>query len=96
MPITLYQINGVMVPPVADARLYQMLSGGAVGIVQGCEVTSLGGNQLQIASGWGICLGRVFQVEQETVNAAVSTSGEGCRGGCCLPSMWPVKRPRRR
>ena len=76
MPITLYQINGVMVPPVADARLYQMLSGGAVGIVQGCEVTSLGGNQLQIASGWGICLGRVFQVEQETVNAAVSTSGE--------------------
>lgn len=76
MPITLYQIDGAMVPPVADARLYDLFSGGAVGIVQGCQVTSLGGNQLQIASGWGVCLGRVFQVEQETINAAVSTGGE--------------------
>ena len=76
MPVTLYQINGAMVPPTADARLYELLSGGAVGIVQGCEVTSLGGNQLQIASGWGVCLGRVVQIEQETVNAAVSTGGE--------------------
>lgn len=76
MPITLYQINGTMVPPVADARLYELLSGGAVGIVQGGRVTSLGGNQLQIESGWGVCLGRVFQIEQETVNAAVSPSGE--------------------
>lgn len=76
MPITLYQIDGTLVPPVADARLYELLSGGAVGIVQGCEVTSLGGNQLQITSGWGVCLGRVFQIEQETVNAAVSTGGE--------------------
>lgn len=76
MPVTLYQINGAMVPPTADARLYELLSGGTVGIVQGCEVTSLGGNQLQIASGWGVCLGRVFQIEQETVNTAVSTGGE--------------------
>lgn len=76
MPVTLYQINGAMVPPTADARLYELLSGGTVGIVQGCKVTSLGGNQLQIASGWGVCLGRVFQIEQETVNTAVSTGGE--------------------
>lgn len=74
--ITLYQVDGGLVPPVADARLYEMLSGSAVGIVQGCEITSLGGNQLQITSGWGVCLGRVFQIEQETINATVSTSGE--------------------
>lgn len=76
MPVTLYQADGVLVPPVADARLYEMLSGGAVGIVQGCEITSIGGNQLQITSGWGVCLGRVFFIEQETINATTSTGGE--------------------
>lgn len=76
MPITLYQFPGAMVPPVVDARLYDMLSGGAVGIVQGCEITHLGGNQLQVSSGWGICMGRVFQVQQEVVNATVSTNGK--------------------
>lgn len=76
MPVTLYQSDGTLVPPVADARLYEMLSGGAVGIVQGCEITSLGGNQLQITSGWGVCLGRVFSVEQEVINASTSPSGE--------------------
>lgn len=76
MPVTLYQSDGTLVPPVADARLYEMLSGGAVGIVQGCEITSLGGNQLQITSGWGVCLGRVFSVEQEVISASTSPSGE--------------------
>lgn len=76
MPITLYQFPGAMVPPVVDARLYDMLSGGAVGIVQGCEITHLGGNQLQVSSGWGICMGRVFQVQQEVVNATASTNGK--------------------
>lgn len=76
MPITLYQIDGGLVPPTADARLYELLSGKSVGIVTGCEITHLGGNQLQITSGWGICLGRVFEIEQETINVSVSTSGE--------------------
>ena len=76
MPVTLYQADGVLVPPVADARLYEMLSGGAVGIVQGCEITSLGGNQLQITSGWGVCLGRVFSIDQETISATTSSGGE--------------------
>lgn len=76
MGLTLYQINNGLVPPVADARLYELLSSGAAGIVQGVEVTSLGGNQLQVSSGWGIALGRVFSVEAETVSAAVSASGE--------------------
>lgn len=76
MPIKLYQFPGAMVPPIVDARLYDMLSGGAVGIVQGCEITHLGGNQLQVSSGWGICMGRVFEVQQEVVNAAVSTDGQ--------------------
>ena len=41
MGLTLYQINNGIVPPVADARLYELLSSGAAGIVQGVEVTSL-------------------------------------------------------
>lgn len=76
MGLTLYQINNGLVLPVADARLYELLSSGAAGIVQGVEVTSLGGNQLQVSSGWGIALGRVFSVEAETVSAEVSASGE--------------------
>ncbi len=76
MSIQLYQFDGANVPPLVDARLYEMLSGGTVGIVQGCEITHLGGNQLQITSGWGICKGRVFQIQQQTVNATVSTSGK--------------------
>lgn len=76
MSIQLYQFDGANVPPLVDARLYEMLSGGTVGIVQGCEITHLGGNQLKITSGWGICKGRVFQIQQQTVNATVSTSGK--------------------
>ena len=75
MSVTLKQINGGLVTPADDARLYELLSGGSVGIVTGCEVTHLGANQLQIAAGWGICLGRCFVIEQETINAAVSASG---------------------
>lgn len=76
MGLTLYQINNALVPPIADARLYELLSSGVVGVVQGVKVTSLGGNQLQVSSGWGIALGRVFSVEAETISASVSSSGE--------------------
>lgn len=76
MAITLHQINGGVVPPVADARLYDFLGGAAVGIASGCEVTSIGGNQLQISGGWGIVYGRTFTVTQTTISAAVSQSGD--------------------
>ena len=73
--ITLYQIDGGLVPPIADARLYEFLSGGAIGIVEGSEVTSIGGTQLSIADGWGVVLGRVFSIESETISVTTPASG---------------------
>lgn len=76
MSIALKQAPGSLVTPVDDARMYELMSGGQVGIVEGCTVTSLGGNQLKVSAGWGLCLGRQFVVEEETINADVSTSGD--------------------
>ena len=73
--ITVYQNNGTTVTPLADARLYQLLSGGAVGVVLGCEVTSLGANQLRVGAGWILILGRCIEVTEETILATTSTSG---------------------
>ena len=73
--ITVYQINGQTVPPLADARLYELLSGGAVGVVLGCEVTSLGANQIRVGAGWIIIKGRCISVSEETIQATTSTSG---------------------
>lgn len=76
MSIVLKQSAGALVKPADDARLYNLLSSGQTGIAEGCEITHLGANQLQIAAGWGICQGRMFTVEQETVSATVSASGQ--------------------
>ena len=76
MSIALKQSAGAFVKPVDDARLYNLFSSGQTGIVEGCEITHLGANQLQISSGWGICQGRMFTVEQETIAATVSASGQ--------------------
>ena len=73
--ITVYQNNGTTVTPLADARLYQLLSGGAVGVVLGCEVTSLGANQIRVGAGWILILGRCIEVTEETILATTSTSG---------------------
>lgn len=74
--ITVYQINGQAVPPLADARLYSFLSGGVVGVVVGCQVTSLGANQLQVSDGWILIQGRVIEIKQETIMATTSSSGQ--------------------
>ena len=74
--IKVYQANGSTVTPTADARLYEFLSGGTTGVVLGCEVTSLGGLQLRVASGWIFILGRCIDVQEETVTVTPSTSGE--------------------
>lgn len=73
--ITVYQNNGSTVNPLADARLYQLLSGSAVGVVLGCEVTSLGANRLRVGAGWILILGRCIEVTEETILATTSTSG---------------------
>ena len=74
--ITVYQIQGQHVPPLADARLYELLSGGGVGVVVGCEITSLGGLQLRISSGWILIQGRWIAIAEETVTVTPSGSGQ--------------------
>lgn len=74
--ITVYQIQGQNVPPLADARLYELLSGGGVGVVVGCEITSLGGLQLRVGSGWILIQGRWIAIAEETVTVTPSGSGQ--------------------
>lgn len=73
--ITVYQSDGTTVTPLADGKLYEFLSGGSVGVIIGCQVTSLGGLQLQIASGWILIKGRMIAIQQETISVTPSTSG---------------------
>ncbi len=75
MSVALKHLSGAQVSPADDARLYDLILTGQTGIVEGCAVTHLGSNQLQISAGWGVCHGRVFVVQQETINATVSSSG---------------------
>lgn len=72
--IDIKQFAGKIITPKDDALLYEFLVN-QNGIFEGCEVTHLGANQLQIASGRGIIKGRIFVVTQETINATVSDSG---------------------
>lgn len=74
--ITVYQAQGSNVPPLADARLYELLSGGGVGVVLGCEITSLGGLQLRVGAGWVLLPGRCIAIEEETVTVTPSTGAQ--------------------
>lgn len=74
MGIELKQFDGASVTPKDDAFLYNRIVDES-GILSGCDVTHLGGNQLQIAAGRGIAKGHNFVVTQETINATVSDSG---------------------
>lgn len=74
--ITVYQINGQTVTPLADARLYEFLSGGMVGVVLGCEITSLGANQIKVGAGWILIQGRVIEIQEETILVNTSASGQ--------------------
>ena len=76
MSIDLKQFAGSAVKPADDARLYSFMLNNKTGIVEGVEITHLGANQLKVSAGWGICCGRMFEVEEEIVNTAVSASGE--------------------
>lgn len=74
--ITVYQATGSTVTPLADGKLYEYLSGNAVGVIMGCQITSLGGLQIQVSAGWIIILGRMIEIQQETITVTPSTSGE--------------------
>lgn len=73
--ITLKQFTGQNITPTDDATLYELFSSGQAGIIYGCNVTSLGANQLQVSAGRGMILGRSFVVEQEIVLANLAPSG---------------------
>ena len=74
--IKVYQIDGMTVPPLADARLYEFLSGGVVGVVIGCEITSLGANQIKVSAGWILLKGRVIEIQEETILVITSSSDQ--------------------
>lgn len=74
--LTLKQFTGSLVTPTDDALFYDFLLSGQCGIFEGCDVTHLGANQLRVSSGRGVILGRIFTVEEETIQAAVSPGGE--------------------
>ena len=73
--ITLKQFTGQNITPTDDATLYELFSNSQAGIIYGCNVTSLGANQLQVSAGRGMILGRSFVVEQETILADLAPSG---------------------
>lgn len=73
--ITLKQFTGQNITPTDDATLYELFSSSQAGIIYGCNVTSLGANQLQVSAGRGLILGRSFVVEQETILADLAPSG---------------------
>lgn len=96
--IKVYQANGSTVTPTADARLYEFLSNRTTGVVLGCEVTSLGGLQLRVASGWIFILGRCVEVQEETIS--VTPSSYGTKNGRLLlhldvsaetPGVWETQ-----
>lgn len=73
--ITLKQSTGQNITPTDDATLYELFSSSQAGIIYGCNVTSLGANQLKVSAGRGMILGRSFVVEQETILAELAPSG---------------------
>ncbi len=76
MSITLKQFDEAKVLPEDDAKLFNFMLGNKAGIVEGVQISHLGANKLRVSAGWGICQGRMFTVEEETITAKVSPNGE--------------------
>ena len=78
--ISLKQFTAAQVTAKDDALLYEWLSQRAACVFVGCEVTSLGANQMRITAGRGIILGRTFEVQQEDFTAQLADRGENWNG----------------
>lgn len=76
MSIVLKQFNNSQVNPVDDARLYNFMLAGKIGIAEGMQVSFISANQLRVSAGWGICQGRMFEAEEEIVLVKTSASGK--------------------
>lgn len=72
--ITLLQYNASIVTPTDDAYLYNHIINDS-GIFTGVDITTQGGNIINVSDGRGIILGRNFVVEAQTINATLPTSG---------------------
>ena len=70
--ITLLQYNASIVTPTDDAYLYNHIINDS-GIFTAVEVTTQGGNIINVSDGRGIILGRNFVVEAQTINATLPT-----------------------
>lgn len=72
--VTLKQYNDSTVQPTDDAVLYDTILGTA-GVAQGALCTIIGANQIRISAGRVMIKGRMVEVDNELVTAALSTSG---------------------
>lgn len=78
--ISLKQFTAAQVTAKDDALLYEWMSQRAACVFFGCEVTSLGSNQMRITAGRGIILGRTFEIQQEDFTAQLADPGENWKG----------------
>lgn len=74
MSIELKTFDGSEVASVDDARLFEKIFP-QNGIITGCVMTHLGGNQVSITAGTGILQGRAYMVALETLLVQLSSSG---------------------
>lgn len=77
--IELKQYDGTQILPKDDAILYDMIVGQS-GIIQGCELTWLGSNQVHINHGYGIIKGRLFEIADQTFYAKLPTTSDSYFG----------------
>lgn len=77
--IELKQYDGSQILPKDDAILYDMIVG-QNGIIDGCKISWIGGNQIHISHGYGIIKGRLFEVLEQTIYAALPTSQDSTFG----------------
>lgn len=77
--IELKQYDGTKILPKDDAILYDMIVGQS-GIIQGCELTWLGSNQVHINHGYGIIKGRLFEIADQTFYAKLPTTSDSYFG----------------
>lgn len=74
MSVILKQFDGGAIAPQDDAILYNSIIT-RNGILNGCTITHLGANQIKITAGRGIIKGRMFEVEEMTVNCPLASAG---------------------
>ena len=74
MSVILKQFDGGAIAPQDDAILYNSIIT-RNGILDGCTITHLGANQIKITAGRGIIKGRMFEVEEMTVNCQLASAG---------------------